>query len=69
MTIYFGVAPAVAPLVGGWLFVSADWHAIFWFLALISAALCAVLDEQPWGMGISALVEQQPLFSGMREVY
>ncbi len=39
VTIYFGVAPAVAPLIGGWLFVSADWHAIFWFLALISAAL------------------------------
>ena len=39
VTIYFGVAPAVAPLVGGWLFVSADWHAIFWFLALLSAAL------------------------------
>jgi DHA1 family bicyclomycin/chloramphenicol resistance-like MFS transporter len=39
VTIYFGVAPAVAPLVGGWLFVSADWHAIFWFLALLSALL------------------------------
>jgi DHA1 family bicyclomycin/chloramphenicol resistance-like MFS transporter len=39
VTIYFGIAPAVAPLVGGWLFVSADWHSIFWFLALISAAL------------------------------
>ena len=39
VTIYFGVAPAVAPMVGGWLFVSVDWHAIFWFLALISAAL------------------------------
>ena len=38
VTIYFGVAPAVAPLVGGWLFVSVDWHAIFWFLAVISAA-------------------------------
>ena len=37
VTIYFGVAPAVAPLVGGWLFVSVDWHAIFWFLAVISA--------------------------------
>jgi MFS transporter, DHA1 family, multidrug resistance protein len=39
VTIYFGVAPAVAPLVGGWLFVSVDWHAIFWFLSLISLAL------------------------------
>ena len=33
VTIYFGVAPAVAPMVGGFLFVHSDWHAIFWFLA------------------------------------
>jgi MFS transporter, DHA1 family, multidrug resistance protein len=29
----------VAPLVGGFLFVHADWHSIFWFLAAIGAAL------------------------------
>jgi MFS transporter, DHA1 family, multidrug resistance protein len=39
VTIYFGVAPAIAPIIGGFLFVHADWHAIFWFLALIGAAL------------------------------
>jgi DHA1 family bicyclomycin/chloramphenicol resistance-like MFS transporter len=39
VTIYFGVAPAVAPLVGGWLFVGSGWQAIFWFLALISLLL------------------------------
>ncbi len=39
VTIYFGVAPAVAPIVGGLLFVYADWHSIFWFLAGIGAAL------------------------------
>ena len=33
VTIYFGVAPAIAPMVGGFLFVHAGWHAIFWFLA------------------------------------
>ena len=41
VTIYFGVAPAVAPMVGGVLFVHADWHAIFWFLAAVGAALWA----------------------------
>ena len=35
VTIYFGVAPAVAPIVGGWLFVHTGWHSIFWFLALV----------------------------------
>ena len=39
VTIYFGVAPAVAPIIGGWLFVHADWHAIFWFLAGIGVVL------------------------------
>jgi len=39
VTIFFGVAPAIAPLVGGWLFVGLGWHAVFWFLALIGLAL------------------------------
>lgn len=39
VTIYFGVAPAVAPIIGGLLYVHADWHAIFWLLAAIGALL------------------------------
>ncbi len=39
VTIYFGVAPAIAPMVGGFLFVHADWHAIFWFLTLVGVLL------------------------------
>ncbi len=39
VTIWFGIAPAVAPVIGGWLFVAAGWHSIFWFLALVGAAL------------------------------
>ena len=39
VTIFFGVAPAVAPMVGGLLFVHAGWHAVFWLLAGIGAAL------------------------------
>jgi DHA1 family bicyclomycin/chloramphenicol resistance-like MFS transporter len=41
VTIYFGIAPAVAPMVGGWLFVHADWHSIFWLLAAIGVLLFA----------------------------
>ena len=41
VTIYFGVAPAIAPMIGGILFVHADWHAIFWFLALVGVLLWA----------------------------
>jgi DHA1 family bicyclomycin/chloramphenicol resistance-like MFS transporter len=39
VTIYFGVAPAIAPIIGGWLFVHAGWHAIFWFLTAVGVAL------------------------------
>jgi DHA1 family bicyclomycin/chloramphenicol resistance-like MFS transporter len=39
VTIYFGVAPAVAPMVGGFLFVHVGWHAIFWFLSAVGAVL------------------------------
>lgn len=39
VTIYFGVAPAVAPIIGGWLFVHLDWHSIFWFLTAIGVLL------------------------------
>ena len=39
VTIYFGVAPAIAPIIGGFLFVHVGWHSIFWFLTAIGAAL------------------------------
>ena len=39
VTIYFGVAPAIAPIVGGWLFVNTGWHSIFWFLVAVGVIL------------------------------
>ena len=39
VTIYFGVAPAIAPIVGGWLFVHISWHSIFWFLTGVGVLL------------------------------
>ncbi|MBX3588274.1 MAG: multidrug effflux MFS transporter [Ramlibacter sp.] len=39
VTIYFGVAPAIAPIVGGWLFVHTGWHSIFWFLTGVGVTL------------------------------
>jgi DHA1 family bicyclomycin/chloramphenicol resistance-like MFS transporter len=39
ITIYFGVAPAIAPIVGGWLLVNLGWHAIFWFLTGVGVTL------------------------------
>jgi len=39
ITIYFGVAPAVAPMVGGVLFDNLGWHSIFWFMTGIGIFL------------------------------
>lgn len=39
ITIYFGVAPAIAPMIGGWLFVHLGWHSIFWFLTGVGVVL------------------------------
>jgi len=39
VTIFFGVAPAIAPMVGGFLFVHTNWHMIFWFLTAVGALL------------------------------
>lgn len=42
VTLFFGVAPAIAPIVGGWLLIHLNWHAIFWFLAGVGVLLwCA----------------------------
>ena len=39
VTIFFGAAPAVAPLFGGLLFEAVGWHSIFWLLAALSLLL------------------------------
>jgi DHA1 family bicyclomycin/chloramphenicol resistance-like MFS transporter len=40
VTMIFGLAPAVAPILGGWLEVWFGWRSIFVFLALFAALLC-----------------------------
>ena len=39
VTIWFGMAPAVAPLVGGLLFDTLGWRSIFWLLVALGAVL------------------------------
>lgn len=39
VTLFFGLAPAIAPLVGGWMFTLAGWRSIFWLLAVLGASL------------------------------
>lgn len=41
VTMFFSLAPAIAPLIGGWLLVLGGWRTIFWFLALLTLAIVA----------------------------
>lgn len=60
--IIFAIAPALAPIIGGWIHAFFDWHAIFVFLALFGTILWILvwrwmpetLDEakrQPFSLG------------------
>jgi DHA1 family bicyclomycin/chloramphenicol resistance-like MFS transporter len=42
VTLFFGLAPAIAPIIGGWLFIGLGWRSIFWFLAIVGAILVVV---------------------------
>lgn len=39
VTLLFAFAPAVAPVIGGWIHVTFSWHGVFGFMALFGAAL------------------------------
>src|SRR3954469_19518105 len=41
VTMIFGLAPAIAPIIGGWLEVSFGWRAIFVYLTLFAGLLFA----------------------------
>ncbi len=62
VTIFFGVAPALAPLMGGWLYVHAGWHAVFWMLAALGAAISVVMARR---LPESLHVSQRQVFHPM----
>lgn len=43
VTIFFGVAPAIAPMIGGWMLAHVSWHGIFWFLTGVGVVLWAAI--------------------------
>lgn len=42
VSMIFSIAPAIAPVIGGWLLGWGNWHLIFWFLVAFSGVLLAV---------------------------
>lgn len=47
ISMIFGIAPAIAPVIGGIILGWSDWHGIFWFLALFGLVLLALTA---WGL-------------------
>nr|WP_082113105.1 multidrug effflux MFS transporter [Pseudoxanthomonas suwonensis] len=41
VSMIFGIAPAIAPIIGGWMLGAGRWPLIFWFLAAFSLLLLA----------------------------
>jgi MFS transporter, DHA1 family, multidrug resistance protein len=71
VTLWFGIAPAIAPIIGGHLYVWWGWQSIFWFLVVITSVLIVVIalnihethppeKRQPF--------RPRPLFAGYLEV-
>lgn len=42
VTMIFGISPAVAPVIGGWLQTGFGWHSVFVFMALLGVLLFAL---------------------------
>ncbi len=43
VTMIFGIAPAIAPVIGGWLQGAFGWRSVFWFLTAYGAVLFVVV--------------------------
>ena len=43
IAMIFGLAPALAPIVGGWLLAHGDWRGIFWFLSGLGLLLVVLV--------------------------
>ncbi len=71
VTMIFGIAPAIAPIIGGWLHTWFGWRAIFIFLALFGAALfaaCARYLPETLPHTARESFHPTPLFANYRKV-
>ena len=60
--VVFGLAPAIAPILGGWLHVTFGWRSTFVFLALFGALMMVLVYR---GLPESLPREQRHAFHGM----
>jgi len=58
----FGLAPAIAPVVGGWLHDAFGWRSVFYFLAIYSSAIfCLILLRIPETLALEKRQSIHPL--------
>jgi len=63
VSMIFGVAPAIAPIIGGWILLGGgDWPLIFWFLVSFAALL--LLATGKWLPETLPVEERTPLSTG-----
>lgn len=61
VNVVFGLAPALAPIIGGWLLAAFGWRAIFWFIALFTVVLlCACIAALPESLPADKRQKFQP---------
>lgn len=71
VSMIFGIAPAIAPVIGGWLLGFGRWPMIFWFLvafavALFAAVLWMLPETHPPAQRLP--LKAGPLLSGYAEI-
>jgi len=62
VTMIFSIAPAIAPVIGGWLQGAIGWRAIFWFLTLYAVLLSA--GTVRWLPETHPVADRQPFHAG-----
>ena len=62
VTMIFSIAPAIAPVIGGWLQGAIGWRAIFWFLTLYAVLLIA--GTLRWLPETHPAADRQPFHAG-----
>ncbi|MBL8519324.1 MAG: multidrug effflux MFS transporter [Betaproteobacteria bacterium] len=71
VTLWFGLAPAIAPMLGGYLYAHLGWHSIFWFIVAFTAfliAMSAYAFHETHPPELRQPFRLAPLLAGYREV-
>jgi DHA1 family bicyclomycin/chloramphenicol resistance-like MFS transporter len=71
ITVFFSIAPALAPVLGGLVYEISGWHAVFWFLALYGSGLwwlCVRVLPETHGPEARVPFRARPLFDIYRTI-